>query len=153
MRSVFTPGFYRGAVVAAPVGPPPPLKVSLDVLLARSAQRVPDFVPHGMFLAQEPPGRPRYVVFWGNDRRRFFLLSPWDSRVWFDADTGAFAGAALIGRAPVAVKLESATRPLHFGSWGGLRIKVVYAACALAPPLLALTGSVLWLRRRRNLLG
>jgi uncharacterized iron-regulated membrane protein len=152
MRDVFTRDFYRGSE-AAPIrhGPAPRLAVSLDALLATAARRVPDFVPQGLFIREDDAGgSARSVVLFGNDRRRFFLLAPWDSQVAFDARTGALERVSLISQAPAADKFRSAAGPMHFGSWGGLQVKVVYAAFALAPPLLALTGFALWLRRRRG---
>jgi len=149
MRGVFTPGFYRGSQPAPEVSAAPRIRVSLDDLLATARKRVPDFVPAGLWIAKRPEGEARQIVFFGNDRRRFFLLSPHASRLWFDARTGALEGVELVSRAPLSRKLESAVGPLHFGRWGGLQVKIAYAAFALAPPLLAVTGSVLWLRRRR----
>jgi uncharacterized iron-regulated membrane protein len=152
MRGVFTPDFYRDRDPGPPrpVTPVLPLQVSIDGLLERARQQVPDFVARGMFLGEDEGRARRQVVFYGDDRRKFLLLGSYDSQVRFDAETGALVGAELISRAPAARRLASATGPLHFGSWGGLRIKAVYAACALAPPLLAVTGFALWLRRRRG---
>jgi uncharacterized iron-regulated membrane protein len=148
MRQVFTPGFYGRP--AAERGPAPRLAVSLDRLLATAGARVPAFHPLGLWVVQGPPGRARAVVLFGADRGRFFLQSPYDSRVTFDASTGALSRVELISRAPWPAQVVSTTGPLHFGSWGGLRVKVVYAACALAPPLLSISGFMLWLRRRRG---
>jgi uncharacterized iron-regulated membrane protein len=148
MRAVFTPGFYVDHQQVAR-GPAPPLAVSLDALLATAAARVPDFHPVGLWVVQDPPGRARAIVFFGADRRRFFLQSPYDSRVAFDAASGTLSRVELISHAPWPAQLVSTTGPLHFGSWGGVRSKIAYAIFALAPPLLSVTGFALWLRRRR----
>jgi len=150
MRDVFTPGFYRRAELPGQFHPAPTLAVSLDALLATAAERVPDFVPLGLRIVKRPDGGARAVVMFGNDRRRFFLLSPYDSNVWFDARSGALEGAHLVSRASLSAKLQSSVGPLHYGQWGGVQVKMVYALFALAPPLLSITGFLLWLRRRHG---
>jgi uncharacterized iron-regulated membrane protein len=151
MRGVFTPGFYRPPPPRAPRGPAPRLQVSLDGLRAAARTDAPDFVPLGVSIGQGPPGRARTIVFYGADRRRLRLQSPYDSRVLYDARTGALEGVELISRAGWSEQLQSTTGPLHFGSWGGVRIKVAYALFALAPPLLAVSGFALPFRRGRRL--
>jgi uncharacterized iron-regulated membrane protein len=150
MRGVFTPGFYGPPAPPAPRGPAPPLPVSLDALLAAARALAPDLVPLGVSIAQRPPGQARAVIVYGADRRRLRLLSPYDSSVRFDARTGAVESVELISRAPWRDQLRSATGPLHFGSWGGVKIKAAYAGFALAPPLLAVSGFFLWFRRGRR---
>jgi uncharacterized iron-regulated membrane protein len=70
------------------------------------------------------------------------------SRVRLDARTGAVAGVELGSRAPLSRKAAWAVGPLHFGTWGGTPVRVIYVVGALTPPFLALTGLVFWLRRR-----
>jgi uncharacterized iron-regulated membrane protein len=37
---------------------------------------------------------------------------------------------------------------LHIGSFGGLGVKILWSALALSFPLLAITGAIMWWRRR-----
>jgi uncharacterized iron-regulated membrane protein len=146
MRGVFTPAFYREQVSLPPA---PRLAVSLDRLLATAVARVPTFVPRGLSVRADGDGVATAIELYGDDRERSSLLPAWASRLRFDARTGALERVDLVSRAPAATKLELATGPLHFGTWGGLPVRLLYATGALAPPLLALTGVFLWFRRGR----
>jgi uncharacterized iron-regulated membrane protein len=59
-----------------------------------------------------------------------------------DVDTGAIADVAGAGGAWAII------RRLHYGDFAGWPSRVVYAAAGLALPILAVTGFVLWTRRR-----
>jgi uncharacterized iron-regulated membrane protein len=146
MRGVFMPA---ADLLPAAVAPAPRLTLSLDGLMATAVARVPAFVPRGMSVRAGRDGAAAAIEIYGDDRDRSSFLPAWASRVCFDARTGVLESVDMVSRAPAATKLELATGPLHFGTWGGVPVRLVYAAGALAPPLLALTGVLLWFRRGR----
>jgi uncharacterized iron-regulated membrane protein len=40
-------------------------------------------------------------------------------------------------------------KPLHFGSFGGPLVQIVWATAGLAPPVLFLSGVIMWWNRSR----
>jgi uncharacterized iron-regulated membrane protein len=63
-----------------------------------------------------------------------------------DAETGALTDARAM---PWYVRALSLSRPLHFGDYGGLPMKLLWAALDLFTILVLGSGLVLWLGRRR----
>ncbi len=70
------------------------------------------------------------VVVWGQDGR---VSKKFDPR-----STDAFS------------KFEAWLKPLHFGNFAGLGLKVLYALMGVAASLLTLTGTLLWFERVRR---
>jgi uncharacterized iron-regulated membrane protein len=67
--------------------------------------------------------------------------------VYVDRYTGARLAA---GSPSSAATLVTWLAPLHVGNFGGRPVQVAWGALALAPPLLAGTGVVMWWRRARR---
>lgn len=65
----------------------------------------------------------------------------------FDARTGAFEG---LRATPWYVKALSVSQPLHFGDYGGLLLKVVWALLDLVAIVILGSGIYLWIARRRQ---
>jgi len=70
------------------------------------------------------------------------LITP----VLVDATTGAFVG---LREMPWYNKLLALSRPLHFGDYGGLPLKMVWAALTLFTIVVLASGLYLWFVRRR----
>lgn len=141
---------YRPPMSSAPapgVAPPAP---SPAALVARA--RV--LVPRGeLARVMLPPGDlGAYAVVIATERH-----GDWDSSdevtVYFDRFTGATIGQARAGERSTGDIVMTWMALLHMGNFGGLPIKAVWAAAALAFPLLGVTGFVMWWNRvvRRGL--
>lgn len=74
-------------------------------------------------------------------------LSQADTRVVYDATTGAFRRALPV-EASVGRRTYAAITPLHYASYGGLALKLVYAVLGLGATLLSASGTLIWLERR-----
>lgn len=66
--------------------------------------------------------------------------------VLVDAVSGEVAGAA---HTPWYVTLLSVSRPLHFGDYGGLGLKLVWAALTVMTLVVLITGLYLWWKKRK----
>ncbi len=64
-----------------------------------------------------------------------------------DSRSGALIAVHDARRSPPAARLWSLVAPLHFGDFGGIASKLVYAAGALASPVLVVTGLLIWFGR------
>lgn len=122
--------------------------LSLDSLLARTQQRVQDFDPTYISMPWEP-GRP--ITVYGDVPDSNFLISQYASWVAFDAGNGERLAEQDIRAAGLGVKVIDSYRRLHFGDFGGLASRIVWAIAGLMPLVLAVTGVTLWSLRRRKM--
>ncbi|WP_101926335.1 MULTISPECIES: PepSY-associated TM helix domain-containing protein [Luteimonas] len=105
--------------------------------------------------AHAPGMAPAFVSFpgtgySGDHHFGVFLLgdTPLTSRLYsavlVDAETGAFAG---MPRRPAYITALLVSQPLHFGDYGGLPLKIVWALLDLLTIVILVSGLVLWKRR------
>ncbi|NEX93334.1 PepSY domain-containing protein [Caulobacter sp. 17J65-9] len=126
---------------AAPVAP----TASIDAAVVRAQavlpQRELQFVafPGGSYSTAHHYG----VFFHGRTPLTKHLTTP----VLIDAQTGALTAVA---QTPWYVKTLSLSQPLHFGDYGGLLLKVLWALLDLATIVVLGSGLYLWLARRRR---
>ncbi len=118
---------------------------SLDAAVATARQAAPGMVLQ--FVAF--PGTAfstdhHYAIFLhGNTPLTGFLTTP----ALVDAGTGAFDG---LRRSPWYVQALQLSKPLHFGDYGGLPMKLLWAALTLLTIIVLGSGVYLWLVRRRS---
>src|SRR5690606_5710067 len=72
------------------------------------------------------------------------------SLVWVDLGTGAAVGASDATALAPAARASHAIYPLHMGAVGGPLYRHAVALSGLLPVFLLVTGTLLWLRRRRQ---
>ncbi|GGC96097.1 PepSY-associated TM helix domain-containing protein [Aquisalinus flavus] len=134
-----TAGYEAGAV-PAPAG-----MASLDTAVRDAQEAAPgmqlQFVafPGGDFSTSH-----HYAVFFhGSTPLTEQLITP----ALIDARTGALAG---IRPMPWYAKALSLSRPLHFGDYGGLPLKILWFVLDLMTIVVLGTGIYLWLTRRKS---
>jgi uncharacterized iron-regulated membrane protein len=124
--------------------PPParalvPLQPGLDKVRAA----LPDMVVTGI----DPPGSlygtPHHYMLWarGSSLLTSRLLSP----ALVDAGTGELTA---IVRMPWYLRAIEIARPLHFGDYGGLPLKILWALLDVATIIVLGSGIYLWVSRR-----
>jgi uncharacterized iron-regulated membrane protein len=117
---------------------------SLDKAMAAARAQLPgnnpQFIafPGGTFSSNH-----HYAVFFqGNTPLTERLLTP----ALVEAETGTFTAARTM---PWYYQALSLSRPLHFGDYGGLPLKLLWAALTLFTIHVLGTGLYLWLAKRR----
>lgn len=117
---------------------------SLDKAMAAARAQLPgnnpQFIafPGGTFSSNH-----HYAVFFqGDTPLTERLLTP----ALIDAETGAFTAARPM---PWYYQVLSLSRPLHFGDYGGLPLKLLWAALTLFTIHVLGTGLYLWLTKRK----
>ena len=90
-------------------------------------------------------GTPYHYLLWtkGNTPLTSRLFSP----VLVDAKTGRLAS---IVKMPWYLRSLEVCRPLHFGDYGGMPLKILWALFDLATLVVLVTGVYLWVRRRKS---
>lgn len=80
------------------------------------------------------------------DARRHPLTSRLNTPVLVDGATGALTTVA---RMPWYLTALELSRPLHFGDYGGMPLKIIWALLDLITIVVLVSGLYLWLARRR----
>jgi uncharacterized iron-regulated membrane protein len=74
--------------------------------------------------------------------------SDYNNTVTFDSQSGARKAVREIGKARLWDQITDAFRPLHYGTFGGFFVKIVWCVGGLTPGLLAITGFLMWRQGR-----
>ena len=127
-------------------GKPPPVHLaSLDATLEKARKAAPDM--NVSFVAF--PGTPftsshHFAVFMrGDTPLTSRLLKP----VLLDGETGEVSDARDL---PVYLKALLVSQPLHFGDYGGMPLKIIWALLDVMTIVVIGSGLYLWLARRRS---
>lgn len=120
--------------------------LSLDALHRDAARRLPGF--RGNFLSLPSDPAVSTVTWWGAVEPRNWLTSPFGSTIVYNAQTGAHQSTNDLRAAGAWARITDSFRPLHFGDFGGLIVKVLWALGGLTPGALGISGFVIWWLRR-----
>jgi uncharacterized iron-regulated membrane protein len=124
---------------------PRPVELApVDAALARAREAMPGLQP--AFVAYPGSlftGKSHYAVFMrGNTPVTGRLLKP----ALIDAATGALADSRDL---PWYVTTLLVSQPLHFGDYGGMPLKILWAVLDVITIVILASGLYLWLARRR----
>jgi uncharacterized iron-regulated membrane protein len=125
--------------------PVPPKLFSIDSAVQTALRAEPEMKP--AFVAY--PGtlfssKSHYAVFLrGNTPLTARLLKP----ALIDAENGKLTDSREL---PWYVSTLLISQPLHFGDYGGMPLKIIWAILDVATIAVLITGLYLWLRRRRT---
>jgi len=124
---------------------PPARYGSLDKAMAEARKVLPGNNPQFIaFPGGSFSSKHHYAVFFqGDTPLTERLLTP----ALIDAETGAFTDARPL---PWYNQALSLSRPLHFGDYGGLPLKLLWAALTVFTLIVLGSGLYLWLGKRRS---
>ncbi|OOG48716.1 PepSY-associated TM helix domain-containing protein [Rhodanobacter sp. C01] len=111
-----------------------------------TAQRaVPGTAVTSIVYPGNPFGSPYHYLFWakGESTLTSRLLTP----VLVDARSGALSAVV---RMPWYLRALEVSRPLHFGDYGGLALKILWALLDLITIVVLGSGLYLWIARRQT---
>lgn len=116
---------------------------SIDKAMASAQAALPGKMPQFIgFPGGAWSSTRHYAIFFqGDTPLTSHLLTP----ALVDAATGTLADVRPM---PATMQALMLSKPLHFGDYGGLALKLVWAALTLATLWVLWTGLVLWLRKR-----
>ena len=139
-ESVFAPIF--GDEPAADARPAPVANAASA--LARMKSIAPEVTPTYVIL-HDPGTRGQHVQIVGDHPRRLIFGDYYA----FDA-SGAYRGNVGMSDGTLGQQAAGSTYKLHFGSFGGLPVKLAYMLFGLALSVISATGTWLWLLKRRQ---
>ena len=120
----------------------------IDALIADTSARIPGYQARYLSLPYEE-GENSSLTFYGQVPGNF-LRGPYGSTVAYDAQTHAFTSAFDIRDAGLWMRFADTFVPLHYGTFGGLPVKILWTLGGLTPGALAITGFVMWRLRKRR---
>jgi uncharacterized iron-regulated membrane protein len=121
--------------------------LSLDALARDAAARLPGFRGNFISLPSDPAAPA--VIFWGTIEPRGRLTGPYGSTISYDPQTGAHTATSDLRTQGLWARIADTFTPLHYGTFGGLPVKILWCLGGLTPGLLGVTGFLIWFRRRR----
>lgn len=121
--------------------------VSVDALAEEASRAIPGF--RAGWVSLPGPGAD-HITLWGRVADGHILTGPYGCNAAFDPQTGALVAAYDIRKAGWWEKVADTFRPLHYGTFGGWPIKVLWSIGGLMPGILAVSGFLIWISRRKR---
>jgi uncharacterized iron-regulated membrane protein len=131
---------YRGKPI-----PEPSELSSPQAAFDTAKAAVPDMIANSVIFPGSPFGSPYHYLIWTKGRQPLTarLFSP----VLVDARSGRFASAIQM---PWYLRALEVSRPLHFGDYGGLPLKIIWTLLDVVTIAVLGSGLYLWLSRRSS---
>jgi len=119
--------------------------ISFTQLRVDSQQQIKSFTPTYLAIPNEDD---MDIIFFGEVHTNNPLLSQYGSMVVYDHATGELKTKYDIRTGGLLQKFDDSTRKLHFGYFAGIWSKIVWCLIGLAPVILMLTGTLMFIIRR-----
>jgi uncharacterized iron-regulated membrane protein len=117
---------------------------SLDEYLRAGAAAMPEATPTEIRLPEKEKGPVDLRLHRAGD------LSRDGNHVYLEVSTAKVLGVSRLADQPLATRFFSAFSPLHYGEFGGMPIKVIWAIVGVMPSILLVTGFLTWWRPRKR---
>jgi uncharacterized iron-regulated membrane protein len=144
-RYVFKKEFYQATTFTTVLKSSAPLFFSLDSALIAAGKKYPAFSSHVVYFARSTKGK---TAIYGSQSSNSFIHSKDFADVIFLDSTGAVSNTAFVNEIDAANRYDIINSQIHFGQYGGLPVKIIYCFFGLSGSVLAITGFLLWLKRR-----
>jgi uncharacterized iron-regulated membrane protein len=126
-------------------------QLSINDLVKESVRLLPGLDPNRIYLSLPP--RNEHMRLIGSVVPGNPLVGDYNSTIHFHAETGSLLELTDYRHASWWGKFEVMMGPLHFGTFGGLPIKILWCLLGLSPGVLAWTGAMMYWKRRRAIRG
>lgn len=117
---------------------------SVEDAFKTAKQTLPDMTVISIVYPGNPYGSPYHFLLWAKGNQPFSsrLFSP----VLVDARTGKLSAVI---KMPFYLRALEVSRPLHFGDYGGVPLKVIWVIFDVIAIIVLISGVYLWLVRRK----
>ncbi len=151
MNAISTPlfGLWRAqtmpAILAPYHGKPAPTHLqSVDTTVQEVASAMPAMRITSVLFPNKIFGSPQHYLVWTEGK------TPLTSRLMTPALVDVQTGALTISKGlPWYLRALEVSRPLHFGDYGGVPLKIIWALFDVALIVVLLSGVYLWMIRRK----
>jgi uncharacterized iron-regulated membrane protein len=125
--------------------------LSIDAMVAEAVRQMPGLDPAQIYLSLPPRNESMRLI--GSAVPQNPLVGNYNSTVHFDPQSGEVTSVLDFRRTSAWHQFEVMMGPLHFGTFGGLPVKVLWCVLGLSPGVLAWSGVVMYWKRRRSIRG
>ncbi len=122
--------------------------LSLNTLALDAKTRLPGYEIGFISLPSDP--KAPAITFYGSVEPRGVLRGPYGSYLAYDAKTLVHQSTTDARAGGVWAQIYDAFTPLHFGTFGGLPVRILWSLGGLTPGILGVTGFLIWYRRRKS---
>jgi uncharacterized iron-regulated membrane protein len=126
--------------------PSPAQWASIDGMLAEAPHRIEGFQANYLGFPQSPENA---FHLYGEHGDAGLLRSPHGSMVSYAVD-GTFREASDIREGSLRAQIYDSFVPLHYGTFGGWPVRVLWCLGGMAPGILAVSGFLIWRARHRS---
>ena len=144
-RYVFKNSFYSGSNWEMKLKASPDLAFNVNTAFGKLHQQFPDFTAHVIYFPQSHGGK--MSVYGSNSTNSFIHNKKFADVISLDS-TGSVSSTRFIDSISSADRYDIINSQIHFGKYGGMTVKIIYAMLGLSGSILSITGFVLWRRRR-----
>jgi len=131
---------------AAASGAPAAERASIDAMMTKAKSLIAGFTTHYLSFPETGDG---LVSLHGQHGGASPFRGLYGSQIDFDAGSGAVREVRDLRDDSAWAQIRDSFMPLHYGSFGGWPVRILWCLGGLAPGTLAVTGFVIWRNRRR----
>ncbi len=146
-RYVFKKEFYSNQSYTAIVKTSPDLFYNIDSSFGKLHERFPAFNAAVIYFPQSMKSK---TAIYGSLSTNSFIHSKKYADVIFLDSTGNISKTAFVNDIDASNRYDIVNAQVHYGKYGGLLVKILYCLFGLSGGLLSITGSILWIRRRKR---
>lgn len=122
--------------------------VSISQLTSVAAKEMPGFQTRWVSF---PTKAGEAITLWGKVPASHPFAGDYGSSATFDPQTGVLKSASDLRKSGIWDAITDSFGPLHYGTFGGMPVKVLWCLGGLAPGVLAISGFLIWRSRHRRL--
>jgi uncharacterized iron-regulated membrane protein len=119
----------------------PPVSISIDAALEEVKRKYPAFESNYLLFPKSTDGKLTVLGRLKSDPA-FYGFNY--SKIQVDTKTGKIASVNFLRDMPWYKRAVTILKPLHFGDYAGLSIKLIYCFFGLFPGILAISGFFIW---------
>jgi uncharacterized iron-regulated membrane protein len=120
-------------------------ETNFQSLLNQSQLALTDFSPTYLVFPYEPDMQ---ITVYGYQPDANPLASNYASTVSFNKINSDLINIYQGSEAALGLQLLDSFRALHFGSFGGLTVKIIWSIGGIAPAILGISGFIVWFKRK-----
>ena len=146
-RYVFKPAFYSSENYTPVLKSSPGLFYNIDSSLKKMQEQFPSFNAAVIYFPQSKKSK---TAIYGSLSTNSFIHSKKYADVIFLDSVGNIAKTAFVKDIDPSSRYDIINAQVHYGKYGGLPVKIIYSLLGLSAGLLSITGSILWIKRRKR---
>lgn len=149
-RYVFKKEFYSNESYTQILKTSPALFYNIDSSFEKLHEHFPAFNAAVIYF---PQSKKSTTAIYGGLSTNSFIHSKKYADVIFLDSAGNIAKTRFVNDIDPSSRYDIINAQVHYGKYGGLPVKILYCLLGLSGGLLSITGSILWIRRRKPTLS